>query len=100
MYIPVYVCRSLFIAVPRAVNELLEIVYVITRNPAFCLAFYLACVHFQSELQQVGHVGEQNINHWRIRTRDTGGVKLQDELQAWSNIEQKDPRLFDDVVPG
>ena len=100
MYIPVYICRSLFIAVPQAVNELLEVVFVIIGNPAFCLAFYLACAHFQSELKHVGHVGEQNINHWRIRTRETGGVKLQDELHAWANIELKDSRLFDDVVPG
>ena len=38
-----------------------EVVNVIIGNPAFCLDLYLTGVHFRSELQHVGHVGEQKI---------------------------------------
>ena len=47
---------------------------------AFCLAFYLTGIHFRGKLQHVGHVGEQNIKCRPVRTRETGGVRLQDEL--------------------
>ena len=46
------------------------------RNPAFCLALYLAGVDFRGELQHVGHVGEQNIKYRPIRTREIAGVRL------------------------
>ena len=50
------------------------------RIPAFCLAFYLASAHFGGELQHFGHMGEQKIKRWPIRTREITGVKLQDQL--------------------
>ena len=49
-------------------------------NPASCLALYLTGVHFRGELQHVGHVGGQKIKCRPIRTREMGGVRLQDEL--------------------
>ena len=36
--------------------------------------------HFRGELQHVGHVGVQKIKCRPIRTREIGGVRLQDEL--------------------
>ena len=53
-------------------------------NSAFCLALYLTGVHFRGELQHVGQVGEQIINCRPIRTRETAGVRLQDELYVLS----------------
>ena len=49
---------------------------MITGNQAFCLALYLAGVHFQGELQHVGHVGEPKIKCRPIRTREISGVRL------------------------
>ena len=51
-------------------------------NSAFCLALYLTGVHFRGELQHIGHVGGQKIKCRPIRTRETGGVRLQGELYA------------------
>ena len=53
-----------------------EFVYVTTVNPAFCLALYLTGVNFRDELQHVGHVDEQKIKYWPIRTREIVGVRL------------------------
>ena len=39
--------------------KFLEVVYVTIENPAFCLALYLARIHFRGELHHVGHVGWQ-----------------------------------------
>ena len=39
----------------------LEVVYVRTGNPAFCLFLYLTGVYFRGELQHVGDVSEQKI---------------------------------------
>ena len=47
---------------------------------AFRLALYLTAVHFRSQLQHTGDVGEQKIKCRPIRTRKVGGVRLQDEL--------------------
>ena len=58
----------------------LEVAYVTIRIPAFCLAFYLASAHFGGELQHFGHMGEQKIKRWPIRTQEITGVKLQDQL--------------------
>ena len=57
-----------------------EIVYVTIGNPAFCLAFYLASLHFRGELQHFGHVGEQKIKRWPTRTREIADIKLQNKL--------------------
>ena len=62
------------------INIPIEVVYVTIANPAFCLALYLTGVHFQGELQQVGHVGGQRIKCRPIRTREMGGDRLQEEL--------------------
>ena len=51
-------------------------------NLAFCLALYLTGVHFQGELQHVGHVCKQKIKCQPIKTRKMAGVRLQDELYA------------------
>ena len=51
-------------------------------NPDFCLALYLTGIHFRGELQQVGHVGEQNVKCQPIRTQEIAGVRLQEELCA------------------
>ena len=56
--------------------HIIEVVYVITGNQAFCLALYLAGVHFQGELQHVGHVSEPKIKCRSIRTREISGVRL------------------------
>ena len=45
-------------------------------NPAFCLALYLTGVHFQGDLQDAGHVGEQKIKCRPIRTREIAGTRL------------------------
>ena len=59
------------------------VVYVIIGNPVFCLALYLTGVHFRGELQHIrGQVGEQKMNCRPIRTRETAGVRLQDDLYA------------------
>ena len=52
-------------------------------NPAFCLALYLARIHFRGELHHVGHVGWQKIKCRPIRTGEIGCVRLQDELYVW-----------------
>ena len=57
-----------------------EIVSVTIGNPAFCLAFYLAGLHFRGELQHFGHVGEQKLKRWPIRTREIADIKLQNKL--------------------
>ena len=57
-----------------------EVVYVTIRGPAFCLALYLAVVHFQSKLQHVGHVGEQKIKCRPIRTQEIAGFRLYNKL--------------------
>ena len=59
-------------------------------NPAFCLVLHLTGVHFRGELQHVSVVSEQKINCGQIRTREIGGVRLQDELYA----KQKNFSLF------
>ena len=51
-----------------------------TGNPAFYLALYLTSVHFGGELQHVGRVDEQKIKCQPIITRETGLVRLQEEL--------------------
>ena len=56
--------------------RIIEVVYLITGNQAFCLALYLAGVHFQGELQHVGHVSEPKIKCQPIRTREKSDVKL------------------------
>ena len=56
--------------------HIIEVVYVITGNQAFCFALHLAGVHFQGELQHVGHVGEPKIKCRPIRTREISGVRL------------------------
>ena len=59
-------------------------------NPAFCLALYLTRAHFRGELQHVGHVDGQKIKCRQIRTRDIGGVRLQEELytvKGWQTLE-------------
>ena len=56
--------------------RIIEVVYLITGNQAFCLALYLAGVHFQGELQHVGHVSEPKIKCRPIRTREKSDVKL------------------------
>ena len=45
-------------------------------RPSFCLALYLTDVHFQGELQHVGHVGEQKIKCRPIRTRKIASFRL------------------------
>ena len=57
-----------------------EVVCVTIGNPAFGLTLYLTGVHFWGELQHVGDVNEQKIKFWSIRTPETGGVRLSDEL--------------------
>ena len=65
-----------------------EVVYVTIWNPAFCLALCLTGVHFRVELQHVGHVGEQKIKRWPIRTREIAGARLLEELYAYlSSLE-------------
>ena len=49
-------------------------------NPTFYLALHLTGVHFRGELQHVGDDGECKIKCGPIRTREIGGVRLQDEL--------------------
>ena len=48
-------------AVEALDEKLYDAVYVTIENLAFCLTFYLTCVHFRGELQHSGHVGEQKI---------------------------------------
>ena len=45
-------------------------------NPGFCLALDLTGVHFRGKLQDVGHVNEQKIKYWPIKTRKITGFKL------------------------
>ena len=52
-------------------------------NLVFCLALYLTDVHFWGELQHIGHVGRQKIKCRPIRTREIGGIRLQEELYVW-----------------
>ena len=59
---------------------MMEVVYVAIGNPAFCHALYLTGVHFRGKLQHFGHVGEQKIKCWPIKTREIAGVRLSDEL--------------------
>ena len=56
-------------------------------NPAFCLALYLTGVHFQGELQHVGHVGEEKIKWKPIKTHEIDGLWLHDELYAEERFE-------------
>ena len=56
--------------------------YVKIGNPAFWIALYITAVHFRSELQHVGHAGGQKIKYQPIRTREIGGVRLQEELKV------------------
>ena len=49
-------------------------------NPASCLALYLTVEHFRGELQHAGHACGQKIKFRPIRTREEGGVRLQEEL--------------------
>ena len=44
------------------------------------LVVYLTCVHFRGELQHIGDVSEQKFKCRPIRTRETGGVRLSEEL--------------------
>ena len=53
-----------------------EVVYVAIGNPAFCVNLYLTGVHCRSELQHVGHVGEQKIKCRLIKTQETASVRL------------------------
>ena len=63
-------------------------------NPPFCLAPFLTAVHFRGELQPVGRMSGQNIRCQPIRTREIGGVRLQDELYKKSRrIEQHVSRI-------
>ena len=57
-----------------------EAVYVTIGNPAFCLVLYLTAVHFRGELQHVCHVDGQKVKSRSIRTREIGGVRLQDHM--------------------
>ena len=70
-------------------------------NSAFCLTLYLTGVHFRGELQHIGHVGGQKIKCRPIRTRETGGVRLQGELYAQQqgltsldNFKSSHPEVF------
>ena len=70
----------------------LEVVYVTIRNSAFCL-LYLTGEYFRGELKHVGDVSELKIKFWPLRTREIGGVRLQDGLyvcvpqgQWWLNL--------------
>ena len=56
-----------------------EVVYAKIGNPAFCLALFLTCLHFRSELQHVGDFNEQKIKRGPIRTRAIGYIRL------WTN---------------
>ena len=55
----------------------------------FCLVLYLTGVHFPGELQYVGHVDRKKIKCLPIRTREIGGVRLQEELYV---------KLFSDLM--
>ena len=59
-----------------------RVVYVTIGNPAFCLALILTGVHFQGELHHVGDASDTEIKYRPIRTRETGGAKLSEELYA------------------
>lgn len=50
--------------------HIIEVVYVITGNQAFCFALHLAGVHFQGELQHVGHMNDQKNNGRPIKTHE------------------------------
>ena len=58
----------------------IDVVYVAIGNPVLCRALYLTGVHFRGELQSRGW---QKIKYRRIRTREIGGVRLQDELYVY-----------------
>ena len=67
-----------------------ELVYVTVGNPSFYLALYLTAVDFQGKLHHVGHVGEQKIKCWPIRTREIACVRLWEELYVYHvSISQK-----------
>ena len=53
-----------------------EIVCVAIGDPAFCLALDLAGVHFRRKLKHVGHVGEQKIKYWPIKTLEIAGFRF------------------------
>ena len=52
-------------------------------NPSLCLAWFLTDEHFLGELQHVDDVSAQKVKSGPIRTREIGGVILQEELFAW-----------------
>ena len=57
-----------------------DVAYVTIGNPDFCLALYLTGIHFWADLQPASHVGEQKIKYRPIRTREIGGIRLQEKL--------------------
>ena len=63
-------------------NTCVEDVYVTIRNPSFRLVWYLTGEHFWGKLQHVGDVSVQKVICGPIRTREIGGVRLQEELYA------------------
>ena len=65
---------------PFLTIEMQEVVYVTIGNPAFCLVSDLNGVHFRSELHHVGDVIEPEIKYLPIRTQETGGARLSEEL--------------------
>ena len=60
-------------------------------KPRFLIFLDLNGIRFRGELQHVGHVSEQKIKCWPIRTQEIGGVRLQDGLYV---IYQLDFSVF------
>ena len=54
----------------------LAVVYMVLRNPAFCLFLYLPGVHFRGEFTARWWRHKQKIKCWPIRTREIDGVRL------------------------
>ena len=74
-----------------------EGVSVTIGNPAFCLTLHLTSEHFRGELQHVGDVSEQQIKCPPIRTWETGGARLSEELYVM--VQARINGFLDKTIP-